>query len=148
MSWVIGNVLDGSYSVKKKYDDGTLESYRVVYEHRNRKYHILHIINKPNGYEFAKEYLKKTFDTSEEARNHICKLVDFNEDSIIKIPYERFEELKQKHYPDYIGKAIARHEFQGRVCEAGDWCGMAGILTDDYENSTSLLFEHIHFEIV
>ena len=57
MSWVIGNVLDGSYSVKKKYDDGTLESYRVVYEHRNRKYHILHIINKPNGYEFAKEYL-------------------------------------------------------------------------------------------
>ena len=148
MSWVIGNVLNGSYTVKKKYDDGTLESYRVVYDQRDRKYHILHIINDPKGSVFAKEYLKKVFDTDEDAKKHICKLVDINGDDIIKIPREKFEELKQKHYPDYISEAISRHEFNGRVCEVGDWCGFAGILADDYENGTSLLFEHIHFEIV
>lgn len=70
------------------------------------------------------------------------------ENEIIKIPRRKFEELKRRCYPDFIDKALERHEHNGRVCEAGEWCGFAGILADDYEHGTSLLFEHIHFEIV
>lgn len=66
---------------------------------------------------------------------------------IIRIPRNRFRKLAAEH-PDYIGKAIIRHEHNGRICEAGDWCGFESVLTGDYSKGTRLVFEHIHFEIV
>lgn len=59
-----------------------------------------------------------------------------------------FNEIKRKH-PDYVSRALTRHEWQGKVCEAGDWMAFDSMLPG-YPNpkGTRLVFEHIHFEIV
>lgn len=69
------------------------------------------------------------------------------ENNIIKIPRKQFRKLVAEH-KDYIGKAHSKHEFNGRVCNVGDWCGFANILTGIANNGPTLIFEHIHFEIV
>lgn len=55
---------------------------------------------------------------------------------------------KAKAHPDYIGHALTRHEFGGKVCECGEFCGFASVLLDRPELGTTLIFEHIHFEII
>ena len=67
--------------------------------------------------------------------------------NIIKIPREQFRKLVAEH-KDYIGKAHSKHEFNGRVCNIGDWCGFESAITGDSSKGTTLIFEHIHFEIV
>lgn len=68
-------------------------------------------------------------------------------DEIIRIPRAKFEQLKLDH-PDYIARASRKHEFNGKICNVGDWFGFASILTGNDKNGTELIFEHIHFEIV
>lgn len=60
-----------------------------------------------------------------------------------------WNEIKRKH-PDYCGKAIMRHEWRGKVCEAGEWTCFASILPGypNNQTGTTLVFEHIHFEII
>lgn len=58
-----------------------------------------------------------------------------------------FDRMRREH-PDYISKAGQRHEWNGLVCEAGDYMGVASIITGDRSKGTTLIFEHIHFEIV
>lgn len=67
-------------------------------------------------------------------------------DEIIRIPRAEFNKLKLEH-PDYIARALCKHEFNGKICNVGDWMGFASILTGNNKNGTELIFEHIHFEL-
>ena len=66
---------------------------------------------------------------------------------MIKITRAEFNRLR-KLCPDYIGKNITRHEFNGKVCNVGDWTAFESVLTGNRSSGTTLIFEHIHFEIV
>ena len=67
---------------------------------------------------------------------------------MIYIEKKRFAELKKRH-PDYISKAIQDHTFNGKTCRAGiDHIAFESVLTGDYSKGTTLIFEHIHFEII
>ena len=59
-----------------------------------------------------------------------------------------WNKLKERHYPGYISHPIFDHEWNGKKCATKDWCCMAGILPDYPTNGTTLIFEHIHFEII
>jgi len=63
------------------------------------------------------------------------------------IKKDDFDRLRREH-PDYISKAIKRHEWNGRICEAGDYMGFASVIEGDPKKGTTLIFEHIHFEII
>lgn len=58
-----------------------------------------------------------------------------------------FAKLK-KQYSGYISKAILPHEWNGKKCNVGDWTAIEGCLTGDFSNGCTLIFEHIHFEII
>lgn len=58
-----------------------------------------------------------------------------------------FDALRANH-PDYISRAICDHAHGGKICQRGEWCGFESVLTGDASKGTSLIFEHIHFEIV
>lgn len=66
---------------------------------------------------------------------------------MITIKKKEFDRLLLKH-PDYVGRAIARHEHDGKVCEIGDYCGFESVITGDTGKGSSLIFQHIHFEII
>jgi len=66
---------------------------------------------------------------------------------MLEIKKKDFEILRRK-YPDSISKSIMRHEWQGKVCEKGDYMAFEGTLTGDWSRGSCLIFEHIHFEIV
>jgi hypothetical protein len=67
---------------------------------------------------------------------------------MIYIKKKRFAELKKKN-PDYICKAIQDHTFDGKTCRAGvDHIAFESVLTGDSTKGTTLIFEHIHFEII
>jgi hypothetical protein len=66
---------------------------------------------------------------------------------LIYIPESKFYKLAREH-PDYITRCITDHQFKGHTCKRGDWMGFESTLTGDYSKGTSLIFEHIHFEIV
>lgn len=51
-------------------------------------------------------------------------------------------------HPDYAGKSMLRHEHEGRVCETGDACCFEYLLPGAPNTGATLVFEHIHFEIV
>ena len=56
---------------------------------------------------------------------------------------------KARENPDYITKAIQGHTFNGKTCRAGvDWIAFESVLTGDYSKGTTLIFQHIHFEII
>lgn len=56
-----------------------------------------------------------------------------------------FEKLKREH-PDYVSKAIMKHEHNGNVCNIGDYTCFECLLSN--QSGTGLIFEHIHFEII
>ncbi len=58
-----------------------------------------------------------------------------------------WEKIKNAH-PDYVGKALQRHEHDGRACEIGDACCFECLLPGAPNTGATLIFEHIHFEIV
>ena len=67
---------------------------------------------------------------------------------MIYIDKKRFAELKKQN-PDYISKAIQDHTFNGKTCRSGkDHTAFESVLTGDYSKGTTLIFEHIHFEII
>ena len=55
---------------------------------------------------------------------------------------------KARENPDYIGKCIESHTFNGITCKRGEWCAYESVLTEDYSKGTTLIFQHIHFEII
>ena len=55
--------------------------------------------------------------------------------------------IKAEH-PDYVSKAIRRHEYGGRVCEIGDACCFECLIPGAPNTGATLIYEHIHFEIV
>lgn len=66
------------------------------------------------------------------------------------ITRKEWNEIKRRH-PDYTGKAIMRHEHDGKVCEAGEAVCFASLLPDFPKigiMGPALVFEHIHFEII
>jgi len=66
---------------------------------------------------------------------------------MITITRSQFENLKNNH-SDYFSKAIKTHTHDGKTCHAGkDYCGFASVITGDAKQGTTLIFEHIHFEI-
>lgn len=66
---------------------------------------------------------------------------------MITIKKADFDRLRREN-PDYIQKTGHRWEWNGKVCEAGEYMGFKSILTGDPSAGTCLIFEHIHFEIV
>ena len=59
-----------------------------------------------------------------------------------------WSKLVARHYPDYIDRAISRHEHDGKVCEAGEWTCFECLLPGAPNTGTTLVFQHIHFEII
>lgn len=54
-----------------------------------------------------------------------------------------------REQPDYTGRAIQRHEHNGKVCEKGEWTCFESLLPGaPLGVGTALVFQHIHFEIV
>lgn len=66
---------------------------------------------------------------------------------MITISKKDFERLRH-NYPDYISRCLITHEFNGKTCKRGEYMAFEAILTGDYSKGTTLIFEHIHFEIV
>ena len=59
----------------------------------------------------------------------------------------QWAEIRRKH-PDYAGKSLVRHEHNGKVCEAGEACCFECCIPGAPNTGATLLFQHIHFEIV
>lgn len=66
---------------------------------------------------------------------------------MLYIPASKFYKLAREH-PDYITRCVNDHTHKGHQCKRGDWMGFESTLTGDVSKGTSLIFEHIHFEIV
>lgn len=66
---------------------------------------------------------------------------------MIEIKKKDFDRLRREH-PDWITRTIIEHAHNGVVCKKGDYCAIEGALTGDYSRGCTLIFEHIHFEIV
>ncbi len=66
---------------------------------------------------------------------------------MIYIEKAEFQKLVKQH-PDYIGKCLQDHTFNGITCKRGEWCGFESVITGDCTKGTTLIFQHIHFEIV
>ena len=66
---------------------------------------------------------------------------------MIYINKKRFAELKKQN-PDYINKALQDHTHNGKTCKRGEYMAFESVLTGDYSKGTTLIFEHIHFEII
>lgn len=64
-----------------------------------------------------------------------------------QITRKQWEKIKREH-SDYVGKALQRHEHNGRVCEIGDACCFEHLLSGEKDTGAVLVFEHIHFEII
>lgn len=67
---------------------------------------------------------------------------------MFQIKREDFDKLVSRHYPDYVGHCLMDHTWNGRTCHKGDWCGFKSVITGKPTEGLSLIFEHIHFEIV
>ena len=59
-----------------------------------------------------------------------------------------WDRLGEQHSPDYIDRAISRHEHDGKICEAGEWTCFECLLPGAPNSGTTLVFQHIHFEII
>ena len=66
---------------------------------------------------------------------------------MITISKKEFTRLRREN-PDYISRCLIDHEFKGRTCQRGEWMAFESVLTGDPSKGTTLMFEHIHFEIV
>lgn len=67
-----------------------------------------------------------------------------------KISRKEWNNLVKKYAGyGFISKSIQREEHKGKVCNIGDWMCFEGCIPGAPKNAgTSLVFEHIHFEIV
>jgi hypothetical protein len=63
------------------------------------------------------------------------------------ITRKQWNEIKQKN-PDYTGKALQRQEHAGKVCEPGEACCFESCIPGAPNTGATLIFQHIHFEIV
>lgn len=64
---------------------------------------------------------------------------------MIIISKQRFKEIQRGQYP--LEKTITDHQFNGVIYPAESiFCGFEGAITGTYKSST-IIFEHIHFEI-
>lgn len=50
--------------------------------------------------------------------------------------------------PDYTGKSFTRHEHEGRICNPGDATFFEYLIPGAPNTGATLIFEHIHFEII
>ena len=66
---------------------------------------------------------------------------------MIEIKKADFDRLRKRH-PDYISRCMITHEHDGKQCRRGEWMAFEGVLTGDYSKGTTLIFQHIHFEII
>lgn len=60
---------------------------------------------------------------------------------------KEWAELKRNH-PDYVGRCLTTHEHEGKVCKRGEGMCFESVLSGNPAHGTTLIFEHIHFEIV
>lgn len=63
------------------------------------------------------------------------------------ITKKQWEEIAYKH-PDYAGVAIRKHQSNGKICNIGDKACFEYLLPGAPNTGATLVFEHIHFEIV
>lgn len=63
------------------------------------------------------------------------------------ITKSEWRKIKSNH-PDYCGKAITRHEHNGKVCNPGDATCFEYLMPGAPNTGATLIFEHIHFEII
>ena len=146
MVWEINNIPGECYVVQGMPTPKVYESWRVV-KQDGKTYKVLYSCNDLNTNHWSQRYSEENFETVDQAVTAIWKEVPMK-DAVYGIPKEQFAQLKKRHFPDYISCAIADHVFNGKVCKVGEWCGFASVLTGDYSKGTSLIFEHIHFEII
>ena len=66
---------------------------------------------------------------------------------MIYIDKKRFAELKKQN-PDYISKALQDHTHTCKTCKRGEYMAFESVLIGDYSKGETLIFEHIHFEII
>lgn len=59
-----------------------------------------------------------------------------------------FNELLKKYYPDYISKTIKEHTHGGKTCKAGEYCTFECCIPGAPNTGATLIFQHIHFEII
>jgi hypothetical protein len=64
-----------------------------------------------------------------------------------KVSKKQWSNIVNNH-PDYAGKTMRRHEHDGKVCEAGEAFCFEYLLPGAPNTGATLVFEHIHFEIV
>ena len=147
MIWRINNVPGESYTVSGETSPKVYENYTVVQNLDGKTYKVKHYVNDTVSNHWQQKFSKETYETVDQAITGLWKSVPM-ENAIYGIPRNQFNKLKARHYPDYITHAIDDHTFKGKTCKAGDWCGFASVLTGDYSKGTTLIFEHIHFEIV
>lgn len=145
MIWEIDNIPNEHYSVTGQPAPNVFDGWQVV-KNDHKGYKVLHWINDQNK-SWHRGFLDGTFWTVDEAISALWKAVPMD-GAVYGIKKEQFRELKRRHYPDSISTAISDHVFNGKICKYGEWCGFASVLTGDYSKGTSLIFEHIHFEII
>ena len=63
------------------------------------------------------------------------------------ITKEEWKKIEEEH-PHYTCKANKRYEHDGKVCEKGENCCFEYLMPGAPNTGTTLIFEHIHFEIV
>ena len=63
------------------------------------------------------------------------------------ITKSEWHKIKEQN-PDYTGKAITRHEHEGRVCNPGDAVCFEYLMPGAPNSGATLIYEHIHFEII
>ena len=63
------------------------------------------------------------------------------------ITKSEWKKIKDKN-PDYTGKAFTRHEHEGRVCNPGDAVCFEYLMPGAANTGCTLIYEHIHFEII
>lgn len=147
MIWKIDNIPNEHYVVSGEPVTGVFEEWRIVKKLDVQAFNVQHRVNDTVNNSFSQTFSKETFSTVDKAVTALWKSVPM-ENAVYGIPRNQFNRLKARHYPDYITHAIDEHTFKGKTCKAGDWCGFASVLTGDYSKGTTLIFEHIHFEIV
>lgn len=144
MIWKIDNKPGFRYAVSGEPSPQVYESWTVVED--CKKYRVKHTVNDVHSCGYKQSFLPQRFERIQDAISALWESIP-KDNAVFGIPKADFTALKNKH-PDYICRSLNEHEFNGKVCKAGDWMGFASILTGNNKNGTELIFEHIHFEIV
>ena len=144
MIWKIDNKPGFRYAVSGEPSPQVYESWTVVED--CKKYGVKHTVNDVHSGSYEQSFLPQRFESIQDAISALWESIP-KDNAVFGIPKADFTSLKSK-YPDCIWRSLYKHEFNGKVCKAGDWMSFASVLTGNYNNETELIFEHIHFEIV